>query len=61
MTYAQYWDERRRYEAMAIAATQPLDVAVFAVQTSRLWEPYDHVPGVIQRHGYLGRIWDAGR
>lgn len=53
--YEQFWADRRQAEAMHAAMYQPLDVAVYAVRTTRLSEPDNPVPAAIHRRGYLRR------
>ena len=56
--YEQFWADRQQAEAMHAAMHQPIDVAVFAVQTERAWQPVDPVASAIHRRGYLHRLHD---
>ena len=54
MIYEQLWDERQRLCELHAVMTQPLDVAVLAVQT-RLPRPAPHADLVL-RTNYLSRV-----
>lgn len=54
MIYDQFWADRRARADLTAAMTQPLDVAVLAVQTTRPLRAAPHVDLVL-RTNYLHR------